>query len=73
MMTPSDIWDVVRGRKAIVPSHGDVLRGNQISPTNLGPNPIVPNMHYFGIVVDELFHVKIAGNGRLSLSQWCYL
>jgi hypothetical protein len=49
-----DLWNNIRARGTSVPRFARVAEDHVLTSIR-GPDPIMPNRHYFGIVVDELF------------------
>src|SRR5947208_1820907 len=54
MLSPSEVWELVRGRRAVVPRFAEIPLANMLTALP-GANPILPQRHYFAAVVDELF------------------
>lgn len=57
MIKPAELWSRIKSRTSIVPISADISTAH-IFPTRADPSPILPNTHYFSIVVDELFLAK---------------
>ena len=54
MISPAEIWDFIRHRPNVPRTLVEIPADHILSPF-AGPTPILPEKHYFGIVVDELF------------------
>jgi len=54
MLSGGDLWNRIRSRSTIVPGHAEI-ESSRILDKLPDPNPIIPQHHYFGIVVNELF------------------
>ena len=54
MPSPTEIWDWIRRRQTVVPSHAEI-RAPRLLDQAIGADPIIPQRHYFAVVVDEIF------------------
>lgn len=54
MSSVSAIWDKICARPAVVPTISEIRAEHVVTPLG-GVSPIIPQKHYFAIVVDELF------------------
>lgn len=52
MPSPAELWQLIRGRRTVVPSFAEV---RHVLPPLRGVDPILPQRHYFAVLVDELF------------------
>jgi len=54
MLSPSSLWESIRARHTIVPRFAEIHARNVLTPLS-DVDPIIPQPHYFALVVDELF------------------
>jgi len=54
MLSIGHLWNIVKARNTIVPGHAEIVSPRVIGGVR-GPNPIMPERDYFGIIVNELF------------------
>jgi hypothetical protein len=54
MPFPSSIWERIRARRTRVPQFAEIPSEHVLTPIG-GVAPILPQRHYFALVVDELF------------------